>query len=162
MVLNSCNLCKSGRNNSWKNSSSIYSQAIFLTQKRSHCQLKMLLLSSLKRKETGNMAGKRHSNIIQRKEISIKHVFWSKKIFFSVFVFFCCCCLYESYSYTWSLITKVKMWSIKSTWYQRGEAFQYNSVWMRHQSFWCVSWNNKMLNTLVRERGGITQPLIIL
>ena len=32
---------------------------------------------------------------------------------------------------------------------------------MRHQSFWCVSWNNKMLNTLVRERGGITQPLII-
>ena len=34
------------------------------------------------------MAGKRHSNVIQRKEISIKHVFGAKNIFFSVFVFF--------------------------------------------------------------------------
>ena len=100
MVLNSCNLCKSGRNNSWKNSSSIYSQAIFLTQKRSHCQLKMLLLSSLKRNETGNMAGKRHSNIIQRKEISVKH-FLAKNIF-SV-----CCCLY-TFSHTLSQTENVE------------------------------------------------------
>ena len=33
------------------------------------------------------MAGKRHSNIIQRKEISITHVFWSKKYFFGFCVF---------------------------------------------------------------------------
>ena len=33
------------------------------------------------------MAGKRHENIIQRKEISMKHVCWSKKYFLALLLF---------------------------------------------------------------------------